>query len=237
MKKKKNINNYFTEQTQEALIKYTNEEDANKRNIIFRTELEYPLYKLSENLINILKCYYISDDFKEIQHIAVNYMLSKIKTHPIDPSRGKAYSYLTRITFNYLIQANRKAYKEIKRKKPLTSAPAHISDNESDHSKLYFFDFLVEYLDENSEHIFLDEQELEIVYAIIVIMKRTHNFGQLNKKKIYLYIKEMLNLTNNIKITATKKKLQVLYKHLYPLFSDDVLTLSYVPSQEIFNEL
>jgi len=233
-KKKKNKNNYFTDETEKALLLFNAEHDDEIRNEIFNEHLEYPLYKLSENLINMLKCYYISEDFKEIQQVAVNHMIEKMKTHPIDPLRGKAYSYLTKITFHFLIQANRKAYKEIVRKKKITTIK-DVVEIETQHESLYFYDFLVEYLEHNSSYIFLDDVELSIVDAITVIMRRTHNFDNLNKKKIYLYIKEMLDLKNNAKITDTKKKLQALYSHLFVLYESQTLTIDYIPTQEIFN--
>lgn len=222
---------YFTDETEQAIIDYNNSNDITYRNYIYHIYLEYAFDKLTENLINKYRFYYISDTFSAIQNKALEFILSKLKE--FHPDRGKAYSFFTRITINFLIQENNKAYKNIKKKRTICINDSDdILDNESDHTKLEFYDILIPYLDKNFLKIFSSIDDRKIVDAILILLKRCHNLDNLRKKSIYIYIREITDIDkkNTNKITKTVKSLKILFKHLYNIYmKEDKLDINYIP--------
>jgi hypothetical protein len=227
---------YFTEETEKAIIDYNNSNDNTYRNQIYHLHLEYAFDKMTESLINKYRFYYISDTFAATQNRALEFILSKLKE--FNPERGKAYSFFTRITINFLIQENNKAYQNIKKKRTINiNDDDEILDNETNHTKLEFYDILIPYLDKNFLKIFDSTEDRKIVDAILILLKRCHNLENLRKKSIYIYIREItdINKKDTIKITKTTKKLKILFKHLYNIYiKEDKLDLDYIPN---LNEL
>ena len=58
MAKEQNSNNYFTQDTEDAIVRYNTTSDPVLRDRIFSREIYYPLYKLTENIIHTFKFYY-----------------------------------------------------------------------------------------------------------------------------------------------------------------------------------
>ena len=48
MSRKKTKNNYWTEETEQAIIKYNGTDNTELKNVLYREEIEYPINKLSE---------------------------------------------------------------------------------------------------------------------------------------------------------------------------------------------
>jgi hypothetical protein len=68
--------------------------------------------KMAENLINTVKPTYIDSSFLDLQTDLVTYLTERL--NKFKPESGKAYSYYTRTSYNYLIGENEKAYKKLK---------------------------------------------------------------------------------------------------------------------------
>jgi hypothetical protein len=104
--------NYFTKDTELAIIKYNNESDIDKKNQIYEDEIHYAFFKLTENLIHTFKFYYTDvDNLQDLQFEVIQFLMSKM--HLFDPSKGaKAYSYFGTIAKRYLIIYNQKNYRK-----------------------------------------------------------------------------------------------------------------------------
>jgi len=111
-KRKKKSKNYFTQDTENAIVRYNNEPDSEVRSKIYEREIHYAFFKLTENIIHTFKYYYTEvDDIEHLQHEVITFLLSKI--HLFDPTKGaKAYSYFGTIAKRYLIASNQKNYKK-----------------------------------------------------------------------------------------------------------------------------
>ena len=109
---KKSKKNYFTQDTEDAIVRYNNEADFKVRSLVYEREIHYAFFKLTENIIHTFKFYYTEvDDIEHLQHEVITFLLSKI--HLFDPTRGaKAYSYFGTIAKRYLILQNQKNYKK-----------------------------------------------------------------------------------------------------------------------------
>jgi len=109
-KRKKKSKNYFTQDTEDAIVLYNNTDDSEVRSNIYRERIHYAFFKLTENIIHTFKFYYTEEDnLEDLQHEVITFLLTKI--HLFDPTRGaKAYSYFGTIVKRYLILSNQKFY-------------------------------------------------------------------------------------------------------------------------------
>jgi hypothetical protein len=70
---------YFTQDTEDAIIKYLITEDDITRNRIYNDHIKYAFYKLSENIIHTFKFYYTdSDTIEELKHEVITFLLEKL---------------------------------------------------------------------------------------------------------------------------------------------------------------
>ena len=115
MEKPKNNNYYFTQETEDAIVRYNASSDPVFRDTVFKKEIYYPLYKLAENIIHTFKFYYLDVDSIEDLKLDIVSMLVEEKLHRFDPTNGaKAFSYFQTIVKRWLINYNNRNYKKLK---------------------------------------------------------------------------------------------------------------------------
>ena len=115
-KRRKKSKNYFTQDTEDAIVLYNNTRDPKVRSQIYEREIHYAFFKLTENIIHTFKFYHTDvDNLQHLQHEIITFLLSKI--HLFNPDKGaKAYSYFGTIVKRWLILYNTKNYnKKIKK--------------------------------------------------------------------------------------------------------------------------
>jgi DNA-directed RNA polymerase specialized sigma subunit len=85
--------NYFTQETEDAIVAYNLSEDFDEKSQIYGDKIHYAFFKLTQNIIHTFKFYYTEvENIEDLQHEVITFLLSKI--HRFDPSNGaKAYSY------------------------------------------------------------------------------------------------------------------------------------------------
>lgn len=219
MTQKKKSNNYFTEDTEDAIIEYINSVDQIERNIIYNTRINYAFNKLAENIIHTFKFYYTDvNSMSELKHEVVTFLLSKL--HKYKKSNGKAYSYFGTIAKRYLILYNEKNYKKLTEKGTLEEVDEDkkVFNNimNADISKdIYnFMNLYIQYVDKHANKIFPKEIDYKIAMAILELFNKRENLDIFNKKALFIYIKEMIDVKTPY-ITKIIKKLKELYKKLY----------------------
>ncbi len=122
-RKKKKSNRYWTKITEGSISAYNrSSENMVLKEKIYRRFIFPAFMKLSENLINKMKCEYIDSSFKDLQTDLVTYLT--IRLDKFNPNAGRAYSYYTRTSFNYLIAENQKGYAKLKKE----SEPINIDE-------------------------------------------------------------------------------------------------------------
>ena len=200
-RKKKTKNQYFTQATEDAIVRYNNCGDPKERSEIYRKDIHYAFFKLTENIIHTFKFYYTEvDNIEHLQHEVITFLLSKI--HLFDPTRGaKAFSYFGTIAKRYLIIQNTQNYK-----KRIDKAPIEELHHNLDYSydldynpteKDDLSDFLDEYLDyctSNIYTLFPKEKDAKVADAILEVFRKRENIDIFNKKAIYFYIREMVDV-------------------------------------------
>ena len=78
-KRSKKQKNYFTQETEEAIILYNNTEDPIKRSRIYEKHIHYPFFKLTQNIIHTFKFYHTDvEELEDLQHEIIVFLLSKI---------------------------------------------------------------------------------------------------------------------------------------------------------------
>lgn len=215
---KKSID-YFTLDTQAAILKYRKETNIAKRNKIFNEEIYYAFYKLAENIIHTFKFYYTEvDNINELKHEVIAFLLEKL--HLYDETKGKAYSYFGTIAKRYLIVYNNNNYKRLKGKAAVeevdedkTITNSLILEQVSYPEEGSFFDIFVSYVDENLLEIFPKPQEARVGDAIVALCKRKEHIDIFNKKALFIYIKEITDAPTPT-ITKVIKSLKVIYKEM-----------------------
>ena len=216
----KKSKNYFTQDTENAIVKYNNTSDFDEKNKIYHKEIHYAFFKLTENIIHTFKFYHTEvDNIEDLQHEVITFLLSKI--HKFDPSKGaKAYSYFGTIAKRYLILSNQKIYK-----KKIDISPIDDVDQDENHSytidndysveKLsLYIDKFTEYCTENIFELFPKEQDAKIADAVLELFRKREYLDVFNKKALYIFIREQVDVKTP-KITKVIDDLYDIFKHNY----------------------
>jgi hypothetical protein len=70
---------YFTEETEQAIIKYNSLSDPIEKNILYNKYIHVPFLKLTENIIHTFKFYNIdSESLENLQHEIIVFLISKL---------------------------------------------------------------------------------------------------------------------------------------------------------------
>jgi hypothetical protein len=205
---------YFTQETEDAIVEYNGSEDVKIRNDIYNERIRYAFDKLAENILNTFKFSYFQCSHEEVQQEVVSNLVSNI--HKYKQQNGKAFSYFSIIAKNFLILYNNGNYKKFKRhmsvdddeivyeKKELTVNPKELVKRKEINE---FINLMIDYYDTNLEKMFKKPQELKIAAAVIEIFRRCDSIENFNKKAIYLYIREMTDCkTQNITKVVNKMR-------------------------------
>ena len=217
---------YFTDETEDAIVRYNASTDFEERSKIYGDEIHYAYFKLTQNIIHTFKFYYTEvDQIEHLQHEIITYLLSKI--HLFDPSRGaKAYSYFGTIVKRWLILYNTKNYK--KRVQKVDVVELDRNDDfrynpgeeivKSDLDK--YMDLYVGYVSENIFDLFPKGNDAQIADAILELFRKRENIEIFNKKALYIYIREMVDVKTP-KITRIAQQLHTIFKSEYLFYLDN----------------
>jgi hypothetical protein len=220
-KKKPSSNNYFTQETEDAIVAYNRATSTDEKEKIYHKYIHYAFFKLTENIIHTFKFYYTEvDNIEDLQHEIITFLLQKM--HLFNPEKGaKAYSYFGTIVKRYLIIQNTKNYKKRVDKAPVEElykdtnhsyeldTPLNQSDYISD-----FIDQYVEYCSENIYELFPKDKDAQVADAILEIFRKRENIDIFNKKALYIYIREMIDVKTP-HITRVADRLGEIYKEQY----------------------
>ena len=66
-KRRPKSKNYFTQETEDAIVLYNNTVDPKIKSEIYESYIHYPFFKLTENIIHTFKFYYTEVD--KIEHL------------------------------------------------------------------------------------------------------------------------------------------------------------------------
>ena len=221
-------NIYFTQDTEDAIIKYNLEQDSRVKNKVFTDSIYPAFYKLTENIIHKFKFYYTDvEDISDLQHEIIVFLLGKM--HLFDPSKGaKAYSYFGTIVKRWLIAYNDRNYKKLKKEVEVDQITDDLSlEFETDATLFYeideekpyevrekleiFVNSFTAYFSENLFVLFPDEYDRSIADSILELFRKRENIDIFNKKALYLYIREVAPAAKTVHISRVAKILKEIF--------------------------
>ena len=216
---------YFTQDTENAIIEYLITEDMTKRNQIYNERIKYSFYKLAENIIHTFKFYYTdTNTIEELKHEVITFLLEKL--HLYKAEKGKAFSYFGTIAKRYLIVYNENNYKKLQER-------TNVEEIDEDKTQLYesmdsideiyspnvFINQYVNYVDKHINTLFPKQQDTQTAGAIIELFRKRETLEIFNKKALYIYIREMVDVSTP-QITKIIKKLDIVRTRLYNEYYD-----------------
>jgi len=225
--------NYFTQETENAIIMYNLSTDPVERSKIYNDKIHFAFFKLTQNIIHTFKFYYTEvENIEDLQHEIITFLLSKI--HLFNPAKGdKAYSYFGTIVKRWLILYNENNYKKRVKSTPIASIEEDgthsytIEENNSPSDRLshndkisLFTDLYVDYCTNNIFIIFPKEIDAKIADAILELFRKRDNLEIFNKKALYIYIREMIDVKTP-KITKIADRLHEIYKKGYIFYLEN----------------
>lgn len=190
-------NYYFTQQTEDAIVRYNASSDPVFRDKIFQQEIYLPLYKLAENIIHTFKFYYLDVDSIEDLKLDVVSMLVEEKLHRFDPTNGaKAFSYFQTIVKRWLINYNNKNYKKLKQVGSFDEMEdSYESELDSKYSReIKLAEVVDKFVKESYSTIKQDFPKIPdqtVADAILTLFKTRQDLDIFRKKALYIYIREM----------------------------------------------
>ena len=220
-RKKAKSRMYFTQITENAIIRYNGSEDSFLRNKIYNEHIAYAFDKLAENIIHTFKFYYFDVPSEQVKHEVVSFLVMNM--HKFKEGKGKAFSYFSIVAKNYLILNNNNNYKKMKShreldvldfKRNLSSESQVIADKETYEE---FTSMMLDYWENNLPNIFKRQKDILVADAVLELFRRSQNMENFNKKALYVLIREMTG-SNTQHITRVVNVMKRYYKRLFKEF-------------------
>ena len=220
-RKKAKSRMYFTQITENAIIRYNGSEDSVLRNRIYNDHIAYAFDKLAENIIHTFKFYYFDVPSEQVKHEVVSFLVMNM--HKFKEGKGKAFSYFSIVAKNYLILNNNNNYKKMKShwgldildfKRNLSSESQVVDDKETYEE---FTEMMLDYWENNLPNIFKRQKDILVADAVLELFRRSQNMENFNKKALYVLIREMTG-SNTQHITRVVNVMKRYYKRLFKEF-------------------
>lgn len=221
---------YFGKSVENAIIKYNTSTSQLEKNQLYEQKIGPAFNKLSEVLINTYKFYHINEKIKDTQNEVIVFLLEKLDKYT--PDKGKAFSYFHIVARNYLIISNTAAYKHKNSKADTSSLDEIIELAEATTSdRIEFMDKFVDYLEYNLHTLFPKKQEYLIAEAIITLIRHREKLPVINKKALYVYLKEITD-EPTLHITKVLTVYKNVFKRMNVIYLEtDELDFNYIPNK------
>jgi hypothetical protein len=216
---KKSKTQYFTKETEDAIILYNQLEDPIERNKLYDSKIKYPFNKLVENIIHTFKFYHFDIPYEDVKHEVIAFLNEKIHKYT-DPTKGKAFSYFSVIAKRYLIVNNNSNYNKFKNTEQTDVIDAQrnvineVIREESLQEKSDFMDLFITYMDDNLNIIFTKQTDLHVADSVLELFRTRNNIENFNKKALYIMIRERTGVKTQY-ITKVVNIMKNLYKEMY----------------------
>lgn len=223
-------NYYFTQETEDAIVRYNASSDPVFRDNVFKKEIYHPLYKLAENIIHTFKFYYLDVDSIEDLKLDVVSMLVEEKLHRFDSTNGaKAFSYFQTIVKRWLINYNNRNYKKLKQVGSFEEMEDSyevegLPDSERRIALASIVNLFIENSYDTIEELFPKEQDQRVADAILTLFRTRHDLEIFRKKALYIYIREMTDCETPT-LTKVISKLKEEFYRIYKSYQDAGFTI------------
>ena len=224
MPRKPRSKQYFTKDTEDAIIEYNNSDNQLHKDRVYKERIKPAFDKLAEIVYNKWKFSYFDDDPQDVMCEVVAFMIEKI--HMYQEGKGKAFSYFTIVARNYLILTNNSNYKRYKDTDIMSQMPQgwdtenNWKEETQNNEFKTFNKRMLEYWDEHLENHFPKKRDMQIADAVLELFRRAEYIENFNKKSLYLLIREMTGHPTHY-ITKVVNKMKEKQIQLFNEFMDD----------------
>ena len=224
MPRKPRNKQYFTKDTENAIVEYNNTTEQRVKDKIYKDRIKPAFDKLAEIVYNKWKFSYFDDEPQDVMAEVVAFMIEKI--HMYREGKGKAFSYFTIVARNYLILNNNANYKRYKDTDVMSEMPENWDtennwqEEETNSEYKTFNKRMLAYWDANLEFYFPKKRDMQIADAILELFRRADYIESFNKKSLYLLIREMTGHPTHY-ITKVVTKMREKQMELYNQFMDE----------------
>ena len=205
-KKGSKSNNYFSLETQDAIIEYQNSEDYDERNKLYLEKILPAFDKLAQNLIFIYGFITQGEPYEHLKNDCVSFLFETI--HKWDPAKGtKAFSYFNVVAKNWLIINSRRRTKNERRhvsvdhqegmsRRDKQTYASHdvILPPDEEMIKQNFRNEIMEVLAEIKGRV-SGENEKKCIDAVITVFETVDQLDFLNKRAIFVYVRDISGLS------------------------------------------
>lgn len=216
-----NKKNYFSAEVDDAILQYNSTDDIKVRNKIYEKYIHKAIHKISENLIHRYKFYHLpSDTIKDSIHEIECFVLERL--NKIDESKGKPFSYLTKMIYNYLLYVCKEVYKQKVNKTILNevddldiSKKRYVLNDyiKQENRTDYYTPEFIKYLRKNLSNHFEGKLDLITAISILDIIEDRHQLEIFDKKSIFIYVRNIVKISQP-KLVKILTKIKDLYnKH------------------------
>ena len=203
---------YFTQVTEDAIIRYNKEERAYMKERIYNAHIRRAFDKLCENIIHTFKFYYFDVPSEQVKQEVISFLV--LNMHKFKEGKGKAFSYFSIVAKNYLILHNNKNYAHYKSHDDLDvldwnkKNKEEIETTEENESVREYVNQFIEYCENNITNVFSRKKDILVADSVLEIFRRSEHIENFNKKALYIMIREMSgSKTQHItRIVNTMKK-------------------------------
>lgn len=97
-KRKPKSKNYFTSETEQAILEYNRTDDYKLKDRIYTRHIHYPFFKLTQNIIHTFKFYYTEvDNLEHLQHEIIIFLIEKLhKYHHSKSVNDRLYKIIVK---------------------------------------------------------------------------------------------------------------------------------------------
>ena len=219
-RKPRTKNMYFTKIHEEAIIEYAKSDDNVVKTKLYSSLIQPAFSELVDKIVytykfnNLPNIDYLKDDCK----VWLTTILNKY-----DPNRGsKAFSYFSVITKNWFIHKVKKNSQAARREINIDDAMRSANQTfiveknryEITREKAEFWNALLNFVKtlEKNNSVIKNENDRKVISSIEYMLENMEKIEILNKKAIYLYLREMTGLTTK-QLAPTLRKIKIEYKY------------------------
>ena len=218
MPRKAKKKQYFTQLTENAIIRHNKETRPHMRERIYNDHIRFAFEKLAENIIHTFKFYYFDVPSEDVKHEVVSFLYMNM--HKFTEGKGKAFSYFSIVAKNYLILHNNNNYKRMKqhddysvtdyKRNPMTE----MKMKDKKEMNMEYITILADYWKNNLTTVFKRKKDLDVANAVIELIDMKDRIDNFNKKALYILIREMTgsNTQHITRVINVMKKHHVMLK-------------------------
>ena len=208
---------YFTQEHEDAIIKYTKTDDNRVRTDLYIKWIQPAFNEMVDKIVFTYKFTSLPniDNLRDECKIWLTTILDKY-----DPNKGsKAFSYFSVITKNWFIHKVKQTSKRAKREVDYEEAAAEVSEKMimsddvyfNEREKQEFWNHLWSEIESWDSNL-MSESERKVYEAVKILLLSVDDIEIFNKKAVYFYLREITGF-NTKQVVTQLNKMRKKYRH------------------------